>query len=351
MVNTFRRNNYKEQKWMIICIILILTALIYKFIESSGGFSWNINTQIWAHFGAFISAILLSITIFYQIIIYKRQQIENHFFELIKYHRANLNEMEVKNPFQNIGTQSFGRNAIRIFFNQYKVAYSIIQDLIDAKRIEIKFASEKEQIDTLNSHQERFMHHDIAFQIAYFGLTITGKLALEDALQRDYITSNLIYEFVSFPALFDIDAASRDQYLEYLIKKLDNSLALPFFSSNNKHIFYAKKTKLFTDSQIMLNHYFRNIHYAINYIDKQNSLIINNAMKQEYINTYRAQISIEEQALLFLYSISSISNVDGKNEIKDLISKYHLIKDIPKNYIPDIDLTEYYPMVPFEFIK
>jgi hypothetical protein len=66
------------------------------------------------------------------------------------------------------------------------------------------------------------------------------------------------------------------------------------------------------------------------------------------------RLNIEEQYLLFLNSIIS-NGLDwekGKDNLNDkLITKYNLLKNIPKEYkqIDDIDFKTIYPNVHYEF--
>jgi len=106
--------------------------------------------------------------------------------------------------------------------------------------------------------------------------------------------------------------------------------------------------------------YFRQLFQIVTYID--NKSILSYKDKEQYIKSLRVRLNIEEQYLLFLNSIVSngldwekgIEN--GKEEEKEkvnkqLITKYNLLKNIPKEYI-QIDGADFkiiYPNVHYEF--
>jgi hypothetical protein len=98
--------------------------------------------------------------------------------------------------------------------------------------------------------------------------------------------------------------------------------------------------------------YFRQLFQTVNYINGKELLTYSE--KYDYIKILRARLNIEEQYLLFLNSFIA----SGRNWEKDqlslndkLITKYNLIKNIPKefNKIGDLDFLEEYPEVLYEF--
>lgn len=99
--------------------------------------------------------------------------------------------------------------------------------------------------------------------------------------------------------------------------------------------------------------YFRQLFQIVTFIDEKSEL--NYKEKQQYIKSLRVRLNIEEQYLLFLNSIVS-NGLDwekGKDkENEQLITKYNLLKNIPKEYIQidGVDFKIIYPNVHYEFI-
>lgn len=98
--------------------------------------------------------------------------------------------------------------------------------------------------------------------------------------------------------------------------------------------------------------YFRQLYQTVNYINEKKLLTYTE--KYNYIKILRARLNIEEQYLLFLNSFIA----SGRNWEKDqpflndkLMSKYNLIKNIPKEFkqIGELDFREEYPDVFYEF--
>ena len=99
--------------------------------------------------------------------------------------------------------------------------------------------------------------------------------------------------------------------------------------------------------------YFRQLFQIVTFIDEKTEL--NYKEKQQYIKSLRVRLNIEEQYLLFLNSIVS-NGLDwekGKDkENEQLITKYNLLKNIPKEYvqIDGVDFKIIYPNVHYEYL-
>ncbi len=97
--------------------------------------------------------------------------------------------------------------------------------------------------------------------------------------------------------------------------------------------------------------YFRHLYLLVTYIDGLPKKWFSYEDKYEYAKTLRAQFTNKEQVLLFLNSLCILGkNWESihKEENKKLITKYNLIKNIPKKFISDINIKEYYPKIKYE---
>lgn len=98
--------------------------------------------------------------------------------------------------------------------------------------------------------------------------------------------------------------------------------------------------------------YFRQLYQIVNYINGKKLLTYTE--KYDYIKILRARLNIEEQYLLFLNSfIASGRNWEKEQNLEDnkLITKYNLIKNIPKEFkqVGELDFKQEYPDVFYEF--
>lgn len=97
--------------------------------------------------------------------------------------------------------------------------------------------------------------------------------------------------------------------------------------------------------------YFRQLFQLVNYIDQKSELKYFD--KVQYIKSLRVRLNLEEQYLLFLNSLVS-NGLDWEKGKKDpnkqLITKYNLLKNIPKEYpqINAVDFQAIYPNIQYE---
>lgn len=111
-------------------------------------------------------------------------------------------------------------------------------------------------------------------------------------------------------------------------------------------------------NQVLLGHYYRHLFQTVKFIDGQ--AMLSQDEKYDYAKMLRAQLSTDEQALLFLNSLSPLGK-EWRMERRDNISymnKYRLIKNIPSEYfsknlfgpeIPIISPKQFYPDIKFEY--
>lgn len=342
--------------------------LAYKFYESSPGNTSIIKPEIWAYFGSTIGGILLIITLVYQIISFNRQQIENKFFELVRFYRDNINEMNLRNPFfyskmnkPLIDEEKVnGRRVFKVIFDQYCIACKLIHEHLRTKGNTIEIVNEEDikkefkgyflKINKCEENdKQRFIKNDIAYLITYYGLSEGGKDDVNNLISKQYKIKGDIELLRYMPALYtlsDIDGLCFTDYVRMRYNISDSFNIIPFIKMDK----YKNNVKFFEGHQYHLGQYFRHLYQAVKYIDRQSPWLLNQTKKNEYIKTLRAQMSNYEQALLFIDSLSYLGRNWGYNEgHKDLITKYKLIKNIPRYFIPEMEPHKYYTGIRFEY--
>jgi hypothetical protein len=297
---------------LIISGVLIFFGFSILFIFKTGkiDLSEQINTQTFDAFGSLIggivgalfslaSILLLIHTIKEQEIDNQRQKIESRFFELLKIHRENYSEFVLMSK--------TGRVAIIWMLRELFLCYSI------AKEVNKKVKTDYSEEDLIN----------FTYLCFYFGSAEQNTTAT----LREYVKE------------FD------DRLVDGFIKRSTEEREKYKNEGSYPH-------RLFSGHQLRLGHYFRHLFQTVNFIDKQPSSLLSYDDKYEYIKTLRAQLSTQEQVLFFFNSMSKLGySWEKKYESapnKQLITKYNLIKNIPKEYIATLDLANYYPLVDYE---
>ncbi len=236
-------------------------------------------------------------------------QFENKFFELLKIHRANVSEMVYK--------KSTGRNIFIILIKEFDLIY-------------------RDYIEPLNENLTPNAKVNLTYLILFYGEGEKSTTILKELLKN--YNSTLI-----------------DKILENIHNVKNNDIEI------NKQLDKVKKTLKpiwVMGQQNRLSHYFRHLYQIINFIDVEINEIYKPKTKEEKLNVVellkikrkytkilRCQLSNHEQILLFYNSLSVIGKA-WKNE--GLISKYELIKNIPKGFVKIIDPKSEYGDIVFE---
>lgn len=215
---------------------------------------------------------------------HRKEQIESRFFELLKLHEKNVEELK------NIDGDIFN-----LYIRNIKNFVTIIKDY--------------------NEEKTKHWNDETVVKLGY--------------LYFFYGASEYTSE-----RLFDIsiqDATEVNELNDYI-----NKLGIKYYGA-------------YTD----FGKYFRQLFQIVNYINKKTEL--NYEEKSQYIKSLRVRLNIQEQYLLFLNSIVS-NGLDWemkKNNLNEqLITKYNLLKNIPKEYpqIGTVDFKSIYQNVHYEFL-
>lgn len=229
------------------------------------------------------------------------QQIENRFFQLIEIHRENSNQIQIND-----------RTGKKVFITLLRELYESYDVALDA--------CEAHSIDTRQVP-------NIAYLAFFYGAVgEVSKSILSNRLKSKFDESFMADLFVRY---------------EKRRKSID---------SNTFHY------EVFDGHQSRLGHYYRHLYQSVNYINAQGSETLSYDEKYQYIKTLRAQLSTQEQLLLFWNSVSDIGLAWEKStkvvlEDDKLITKYNLIKNIPEGYSKHISPREHYPLVNYEGLK
>ena len=302
------------QKWSWrIIIALILSAAGFAIISFFGfnhsfqNANGHFDPLLASQFGNFVGGLvgpmfyLASVFLIYETIIaqnksFEKQQFETKFFELIRFHRQNVTEMEYRVPWED-HKYITGPLVFREIKSQFTKLYKIVFPFVEASAT---IPADKKKIDAVN----------ITYQLLFFGVSQSTLPIIEQLLDRKYdklLIRNIIEE----------------------VRKEKTT--------------YNPDSTYYSGHQVRLAHYYRHLYQLVDYVDKTDFL--NEEQKYSYIKMLRAQLSQHEIALFFLNSLSL-----GQPWVKnDYINKYKLIKNLPPNFIDEIDPKDYYSGFEYEW--
>ncbi|MDJ1466961.1 putative phage abortive infection protein [Xanthocytophaga flava] len=320
-MNSSKNNNYERRARRFIrfaiCIFIFLT-LVFIF-NSTELYFGKIDPAIWGQFGDIVGGLIGTIfslvgvyllfeTLKEQRDTFVKQQIETRFFELLQLHKSNVEEMEYRDK--------RGRAVFNIIKDDFHYLFDYVGEEIYTE------AKAKESGKSSKEWQSACI--EIAYQILFYGLE-------KESFQH---RKNSLKSIITDLALFD---KLHYRYLDPLLSEL-----------KEKGIEYDLIWLVYEGHQARLGHYYRHLFQVVKYIDNQQ--LLSDTEKYHYIKVLRAQLSTQEQALLLYNSLSNMGSPWKVNENReaDLITTYHLIKNIPAKYTGVINPKEYYPDVDYE---
>lgn len=227
----------------------------------------------------------------------KIERFENKFYELLRLHKANVDEI-------NIGDRVFGRKAFVPMFYELRYCYLIAEDFIKSTSPEVKADSEYDQINLIS----------FAFRIFFFGIGLHS--------EKHFVVGFNKGEAHLFNQIKPFFEKSQDSYLEYM--KANHSAkyythGLPTNEIPNEFTieFYYYP---FDGHVNKLGHYFRHLFQTVNFVLEQTFI----EDKYGYIKMLRAQLSNFEQLLLYYNALAWFDS-----EWKEIFTEYRFIKNLP----------------------
>ncbi len=307
------KRTFDRQFWIIfilfIAFLLITLSFPYLF---SHNYWFNINFSdtgqigdtiggILSPFIAILAAILTFLAFWVQFKANEQQKtdlkierFENKFYELLRLHKSNINEIELNETIK-------GREAFIDMFYELQTAYEVCNYYYD----DLKKDFSKKEIMNLSYNIFFFGIGENSEKSYYNKLNDNEKIVFEkvihslDLLQITYIESNKN------------------------IKVHQNNNTIPIIDTDGKEICKKEFRHLpFNGHSSKLGHYYRHLFQTINFITKQK--LLSEKEKYEYVKTLRSQLSNFEQLMIYYNSVSWFEDA-----WKEFIVKYKILKNLP----------------------
>lgn len=315
----------------------------------------------------------------------KHLQFENKFYELIRLHRENVNDLQYTKTYKGKLEISESRKVFRVIFQEFidcfhevkrfTKIYPQLDILLPEYKIKLNKILKKNKC---KASINKIAMIDIAYCFVYFGLSkendsvflnlfynrynpefitrIKKFLRLKPKEEEEEANSYNLWEEFKKMKITDMNIIFEEIYK--CRKKSDESKLSPQAKSL---IYNLELDEYYGGHQHRLGHYFRHLFQSFKFLSSQ--INITDGERYFYGKTLRAQLSTYEQFLLFVNSLSSLGmkweytiEVDIVSEYKNkkvadfkFITRYNLIKNLPGSQYYDLIYREYYPDVNFEY--
>ncbi|MBW8358378.1 MAG: putative phage abortive infection protein [Weeksellaceae bacterium] len=325
--------------------------------------------------------LILILTLSEQIKFANKERFESKFFDLLKIHRENIQEMSSKSKsgrkeLTDIFSQFLKCKEETMFFFKRKKENHIYQNdyLMKLKK---SFELTNNNVDVVT-----LAKLNIPYIIVFYGLSAEGKETIKAQFKKKYHPEfyEPILDFLAMKPIKESQHHKKWKSINTIADKRNKKRAFeiirmlrnnpnhneedyPNISEKAKRNFYPNNyIKYYGGHQYKLGHYFRHLFQTFTFINEQKNL--SNEEKYFYAKTLRAQLSTSEQLLLFINSLSHLGIVwdlsprVSKKTIdfcytkrlnnKRLITKYNLVKNLPSESIFGIKYKEFYPNINYE---
>jgi len=315
-------NNTFDSKFMMIFIPFLCSIIVILFVPylltQYNVFNWGfsekdgvIGDTIGGTMGPFIAigaAILTFLAFWVQYKANEQQKkdlkierFENKFYELLRLHKANLEEMHIGNSLQ-------GRRCFVPMFYELKCCYNTCKSFLDSINIMDKARYEYDKFDLM----------DFVYTIFFFGIGINSEKHFIHKLTK---AEKHLFELVK-PFLESIQNKASNHFLSdskipYYIFNLPLS---GIYDEHTVEFYYVP----FDGHLHRLGHYYRHLFQTAKYVITQDHDMIDPKEQYEYIKTLRAQLSDFEQLLLYYNALAWFDT-----DWRILFTRYRLIKNMP----------------------
>ncbi len=277
---------------------------------------------------------------------FELQQFESRLYKMLDIYNLNVKNLKLfgrltGNPFEGKAVFSTMIN----YFNKLKKEISLFNHSENYKIEQIINANYRANLIEINPtlNIDNWSILELTYVIFFYGVGVTGRKNIKSLFSEKY-DKDYIRFLLNYLSNKSVEYKSSDE----LKTNWSNILIFRNFMKPNNGAF----DKYYNGHQSNLGHYYRHMYMIIRFINEQKKLDYN--QKWEYSKLLRTQLSNHEQVLFFLNSISIIGRdweYEKSNLNEKLITKYDLIKNIPKGIRDKYGVEDFYPDVVYEDYK
>ena len=230
----------------------------------------------------------------------KLERFENKYYELVRFHRANMEELKIEE-------KVLSRDCFVFMFSEFKYCYDICSKCLK----HFSFADQISEADLTI----------FSYKICFLGIKVflaeQNKPSENEEKLFQYVKGYI--EDVQIQCR-DAEAASTRHKDRYPYK-----FNIPIAGKLVNFVFYYIP---FEGHISRLAHYYRHLFHTVKFVVKQPEEFIPFDEKLDYLQTLRAQLSNHEQVMLYYNGLSGLGVAWFDN---DFFTKYKMIHNIPLN--------------------
>lgn len=230
---------------------------------------------------------------------FKLQQFEAQFYEMIRLHRENLNEMKIEGyVFQDyrgkkekINKQTTGKKVFITMISELTAIYTIVIKIYMDTNQDAHFKYSNGRILPSSGEKAKVLFR-LAYDIFFGGIVLLNKKG----------------ESLGFDGLFLTKVKDQLEKVRFM-HETEGKKKTPKFIELTRDLDFEKietqtlrlnfNYRPFSGHQSRLAHYYRHLYMSVKYVVKQSNDLLPYEKKREYLRLLRAQLSNHEHVLLY----------------------------------------------------
>lgn len=342
LINWIDRNHRITLRWFVIILLLIffgfpilLTQVRWfiQFDENTG----VIGDTIGGIVGPLIALLAAVLTFFAFWIQYRanrqqqldlaKERFENKFFEMLRLHKENVNEMVIEG-YDTSYTKKTTKNLPDPANGITETTVERIPKLTSGRKIFVTTNSELQACHEICKLTLAFEHFEgkeaylikLAYRFLFNGLDTNAVTSVDGSNSKDKEYIKLCRERLM--------AARRRHESSSGMNKVYH------FPGSNHRVSMNFKYKPFSGHSSRFGHYYRHLFLMVNYVVGQEETLFDYSEKRDYLRMVRAQLSKHEQLMLYFNFLSGYGS-KWENQTNKFFSDYRMIHNLP------IELTSF----------
>lgn len=261
---------------------------------------------------------------------FKVQQFESQFFEMIRLHKENINEMQIMG-YDKIVEKTYSNGNIVV-----NERYS--QRLVEGRKVFVSMSKELiacfrlcKDLDVSNKYSNQDLL-ELSYKFFFFGSE--SNLISSQAVDKEFI----IKVKKKLKIVRDIHKASFGT---------ENR----FKSRRGRSISVYIKYAPFTGHENRLGHYYRNLYSTVKFVVKhEEEGLFSYSKAREYLKLLRSQMSNYEQLMLYYNYIIGFG-AEWENDHNFFFSKYRMLHNLPVDRVQFVAKPRHHFRIQIENIK
>jgi hypothetical protein len=250
------------------------------------------------------------------------QRFENIYFEMIKLHKENVNEMNIEGYDLIETVETDQSNMLATFPTKKTKTKQEIGKDISGRKVFVTTYVELKACHEICKHtlsfesfpnKERYLI-EMAYNFLYNGAGSDIVTQIDTTVPKDTDYVKMCKDNLNLASRQHVSSSGKGN----VFKIPKSNILVPVYI----------KYKPFSGHASRFGHYYRHLFQMVKYVVSQKNELLNYSAKREYLRILRAQLSDQEQAMLYFNYLSKFG-ANWENKSNKYFSEYRMIHNMP----------------------